>query len=227
MRNQLLATMSLTLGSLLFVPPVAMSGPLTSALEGPNQTAELPQGSDDDHLGFAQRSLLGDTPWSALSDEQKVVFQVITSYAESLGVNLAGFVLSSITIAGVDGETQTELNLASAEPGAAAVAVNDLESSLQRHFSSWPKAPMVGRPHSGYTGNFRQNVAQWSMQINTNVQTGAVQIDVDPFNPNSLVAPGHWFDVFRNKVTHSDTAYKNVAAALAKRGIKVAVRNEN
>jgi hypothetical protein len=73
--------------------------------------------------------------------------------------------------------------------------------------STW----LVGAPHSGFTGNFRSPGLLNSVQINTNVATGAIQIDVDPFNPSALPILGlvlHGvLQVLPNKITGSDNTY--------------------
>ena len=167
----------------------------------------------------AQKALLGTTAYSSLSSAQQIVFLTDTADAAALGINLAGLTVSAIDVAGTIGsngqkESQTELNLSGS-----GAAVAGLTNSLGANFSSWPSSLMVGSPHSGFTGNFRQNTPTWSMQINTNA-SGA-QIDIDPYNPNSGAFLGHWWDVARNKLTGGDTNYANAASALGKRGVTV------
>jgi len=73
--------------------------------------------------------------------------------------------------------------------------------------STW----LVGSPHSGFTGNFRSPGLLNSVQINTNVAKGTVQIDVDPFNPSALPILGLVLDgvlqVLPNKITGGDNTY--------------------
>jgi hypothetical protein len=224
MRNRMISWMI----SLAMVPVAANARTSLTASMNEDRAMSFDQSTPDAaELAELQKILLGETSWEALTTEQRMVFLVITADAATLGVNLAGFTVSHIAVAGLNGEKQTELNLTATEPGAAAVAVNALEQSLRGRFTSWTKSQMVGKPHAGFTGNFRQNVAKWSMQINTNPQTGAVQIDIDESNPNSAAAPAHWLDVMRHNATHTDTAYNKVAAALAKRGVKVVLNGTN
>jgi len=95
-------------------------------------------------------------------------------------------------------------------------------------FASMTNNPLVGSPHDGFTGNWRQSVLFDSIQINTNASTGRIQIDIDPFNPaapgiQSLFGlPAHFFgQVLPNFVLQVDTNYSSVANTLQQRGIKV------
>ncbi len=76
-------------------------------------------------------------------------------------------------------------------------------------------------PHPGYTGNYRQNTAMWSMQINTS-GTG-IQIDIDRWNPNwgAVPAGGHVVDVLQGVIGRTDTNQSSVRSALIGRGIYV------
>jgi len=64
----------------------------------------------------------------------------------------------------------------------------------------------------------------WSMQINTNIAAGTVQIDIDPFNPAfglaGLLSHG-LFQWLPNHLSRGDTNYVNAANALQRRGINV------
>jgi hypothetical protein len=124
----------------------------------------------------------------------------------------------AITIAGQNGSTQTELNL----QGNSA-AVQALINSLGANFTSQAQGPLVGAPHAGFTGNYRHNTLMWAMQVNTNVATGAGQIDIDLFNPSyelaGLIGPGGQVGV--NTLTGGDTNPFRARGALQKRGISV------
>ena len=43
--------------------------------------------------------------------------------------------------------------------------------------------PFVGRVHQGYQLNYRQNVTQYSMQINATTFGGQLEVDIDYYNP--------------------------------------------
>ncbi len=71
--------------------------------------------------------------------------------------------------------------------------------------------PLVGGPHTEFTGNFRSPSLTDSLQVNTNVRNGTIQLDVDPFNPASTPPVGvvlHGvLQVIPNKITGSDNTY--------------------
>jgi RHS repeat-associated protein len=170
-------------------------------------------------LTAAQQSLLGGTSFTALSTPQELVFLVITADASQLGLNLSGYTLGSVQIAG-QGASQTELNL---------TAANGL-SSLNALTGSFGGAGIVTAPpdpmHGIYnSGNWRQAVPQWSMQV-TSAASGNIQVDIDPYNPN-FGGFGSWLghagNVIGNTLTGGDTNYLNVASALQARypGLKI------
>ena len=104
--------------------------------------------------------------WGSASAALQQEFVDITSDAAALGANLSGLQVASITVAGQNGASQTEVNLT----GDTTALVAWLNSSSL--FTSQAQDPMVGQPHQDYTGNYRQNTTMWSMQINTST-TGA------------------------------------------------------
>ena len=108
-------------------------------------------------------------------------FVDITSDAAALGVPLNGLQVSTITIAG-QGSNQTEVNFT----GDTTALVNWLNNSSA--FTSQAQDPMVGPPHPGYTGNYRQNTTTWSMQINTNAAGAQIDIDSSILRTGCLVA---------------------------------------
>lgn len=124
--------------------------------------------------------------------------------------------LANINIAGVSGETQTNLNFEGTTDN-----LVDFLNTPGSGFTSMEQDAMVGLPHAGYDGNYRQNGTTWSMQINTN-GLGA-QIDIDPFNPADGLFGGiaHLVDVGRNNWRHRDTDPFKTAKALGKRGVNV------
>ena len=71
--------------------------------------------------------------------------------------------------------------------------------------------PLVGTPHNGFTGNFRSPSLTNSVQVNTNIQTGQVQIDVDPYNPAAYPILGLLLhgvlQVLPNKLSDGDNTY--------------------
>jgi RHS repeat-associated protein len=194
-----------------FAPECVPDGPAThtpSASCGPGNTANV-------RLTPMQQALLHGMAWSSYTQAQQLVFLTITADAWSLGVNLSGFKVSNITIASPgSGVTQTELNLTAINPSNPTAAVTNLQGSLQG-FSSWASNPFVGSPHPGFTGNFRQNKFFDSMQINTNLNNGTAQIDIDPFNPAGLFGIGaipHYVgQVLPNQISGGDTDYSKVA----------------
>src|SRR5271157_4886697 len=156
-------------------------GDLTTSPSGPGPSNPCAYGS----LTSAQQTLLGSFNWGAQSAAAQQTFTTISADTAALGLNLAGLTVSSITVAGQNGQTETELNLAGGN-------INALISSLGSNFTSQAQDPLVGTPHPGYMGNYRQNTVTWSMQVNTGVDptTGQaiVQIDIDPYNPASGLA---------------------------------------
>jgi hypothetical protein len=88
---------------------------------------------------------------------------------------------------------------------------------MQLGFASSASNHLVGTPHDGFTGSFRRGVSLNSLQVNTNVALGTVQIDIDPFNPAAgwglgLILHGG-FQVLPNKISGTDTNYASVAKA--------------
>jgi RHS repeat-associated protein len=131
------------------------------------------------NLSAAAQAMLGNVSWGSESAAAQQMFVTISADAAALGLNLAadGFIVSSIQVAGQGGQSETELNLSGGN-------VADLVGQMGSNFTSQAQDPLVGSPHSGYTGNYRQNSLTWSMQINTNIVAGTVQIDIDPYNPS-------------------------------------------
>jgi RHS repeat-associated protein len=167
-------------------------------------------------LSGAQQAMLANLNWAGTNAAQEQLFVDITADASSLGVPLAGLTVSSITIARQDGASQTELNLS----GSTTALIDWLNNSGA--FTSEAQDWMVGAPHQGYTGNYRQNVTTWSMQINTS-STGA-QIDIDPFNPSDGLAGLALHGIVQwlpNRIIGGDTNPFATRSALAKRGVNV------
>lgn len=117
------------------------------------------------------------------------VQNAIGTAAVGLGLNLLGFTNISVQIVGTpnsQGGTygRTELNLSGGDVQA---LINQLCSLGFSNNSQCPgganNSMLVGNPHDGFDGNFRSPGLQNSVQVNTNVATGQIQIDVDPFNP--------------------------------------------
>jgi hypothetical protein len=177
------------------------------------------------NLSPAAQAMLGTLSWGSESAAAQQMFVTISADAAALGLNLAadGFTVSSIQVVGQGGQTETELNLSGG-------SIADLVGQMGTNFTcqSAQVCPnydaLVGAPHPGYTGNFRQNTLTWSMQINTNIVSGTVQIDIDPYNPSGGLAGliGHGlFQVLPNHINGTDTNYVKAANALQKRGINV------
>jgi hypothetical protein len=133
------------------------------------------------NLSQVQQGMLSGVNWADQSAAAQQEFVDVTAYADSLGVDLSGFTVSSITIAGQGTATQTEVNLVSAAGTNLAVGL-----SSNPNFSSYATDWVVGAPHSGYTGNYRSTDPFSSLQINTN--NGTAQLDIDPFNPAASAA---------------------------------------
>ena len=167
------------------------------------------------NLGTSQQGMVTQSVWSGFSAAQQQEFMDITLDAAAIGVNLSGLQLASITIAGENGQTQTEVNFTG--------NTSQLIASLQAgSFTSNTTDGMVGKAHEGFDGNYRQNTLTWSMQVNTN--SGGAQIDIDPFNPAGglagLITHG-LLQVLPNKITGKDTNPFTAAGALAKRKINM------
>ena len=68
----------------------------------------------------------------------------------------------------------------------------------------------VGSPHEGFTGNFRAPGLTGSLQVNTNLASGAVQMDIDNFNPADGATGALMHALFQwlpNKLTGTDNTY--------------------
>jgi len=152
------------------------------------------------NLSQAQQGMLNAPMWTTASKEAQQEFMDVSLDAAAIGVPLDGLTISTVTIAGQNGAAQTEVNFT----GNTANLVKWLDTSGV--FTSNQQDPLVGAPHAGYTGNYRQNTLTWSMQINTN--GGGAQIDIDPYNPAYGLAGllGHGlFQVIPNLLTGGDT----------------------
>lgn len=161
--------------------------------------------------------------------QQQVVEDVISDRAWQIGnlgsILVNGFSISSSlsTVAGQQVPSggvaqQTELVLTANT----SAAWNSLTTFLNTsgYFSNQSNNLLVGAPHSGYTGNYRQNVLFNSMQIETNPSTadgpnGQITIDIDPFNPAAGYGLGlilHGFgQVLPNLYNSTDTNYAALA----------------
>jgi hypothetical protein len=75
--------------------------------------------------------------------------------------------------------------------------------------------------NNGNLGNYRQNGAMWSMQVNVNA--GGAQIDIDQWNPNWGLVPlgGHLYNVAQHHFGKTDTNQTSVANALSNRNVGV------
>jgi len=178
---------------------------------GPSCTS----GSVTNPLTSAQTGLLGGTSFSSLSAAQQLVFYTITADAAKIGIDLSGYTLGSISIAG-SGSSQTELYLTANN----ATSLFDLttSNSFKGSFAGAGWDPFH-RGGYGPGGNWRQTTPTNSMQI-VATASGDISIDIDPNNPNLFGGGnlgsvfGHAGNVFRNTLTGTDTNYSNVAAAL-------------
>jgi len=98
---------------------------------------------------------------------------------------------------------ETELNLSGGDVNALIAQLCGLGFSSNGQCSA-NNTPLIGAPHTGFTGNFRSPGLTGSVQVNTNALTGQVQIDVDPFNPAAAPVLGPFFhgvlQVLPNKI---------------------------
>ena len=203
-------------------PPTWADGPTSPPLSDSDQPSRGSSSSNPcsfGNLSPAQQALLANVNWGSESAAAQQMFATVTADAATLGLNLVadGFTVSSIQVVGQGGQSETELNLSGG-------SVADLVSQMGNNFTSQAQDPLVGAPHSGYTGNYRQNTLTWSMQINTNIVAGTVQIDIDPYNPSGGLAGllGHGLlQVLPNHITGADTNYVKAANALQNRGVNV------
>ena len=156
-------------------------------------------------------------PPANIACQQQFVQSVITADAAGIGGGLpiAGFP-GAATVAYDGGPGQTELNLQAPSQEAFDTLTDFLNNSGV--FSSWPSNVLVGPPHPGFDGNYRQMGLTNSMQVNTSSANLSVQIDIDPYNPAAgygvgLLAHG-LLQVLPNLITGGDTNYNSVANAL-------------
>ena len=174
-----------------------------------------------ENLTPAQQRMLAVGSWTGYSAQQQQEFMNITVAAEAIGVDLSGLTVSSIAIAGQNGAARTELNLSGST---AAVAALNSQLSESGNFSV--NTFLGGLPHAGFTDNFRQKARFWSIQINTNTATGAVQIDIDRFNPacGALALIAHGCQVLWHFLTGTDTSVVETADALGGARLPVSIK---
>jgi len=148
------------------------------------------------------------------------VQDAISAAAVGVGLNLSSFTNIGVQIVGTqdpNGGTygETELNLSGGDVqgliNAMCAAGFDSNGQCSSN-NTW----LVGTPHTApdgtpFTGNFRSPSLTNSIQVNTNVQTGQVQIDVDPYNPAAYPILGAILhgvlQVLPNKLTGGDNTY--------------------
>ena len=156
------------------------------------------------------------------------VQDAISAAAADGGLDLDGFTAPWVQIVGDEDPSggnygETELNFSGSE-----YAINGLITQMcgmnfyNNGTSAKPLCPgnagsslLVGPPHAGFTGNFRSPGLLNSIQVNTNIDLGTgdgdIQIDVDPYNPAAdpilgLLLHGV-FQVLPNKITGGDNTY--------------------
>ena len=148
------------------------------------------------------------------------VQDVISAAAVGVGLNLTSFTSINVQIVGTpdpNGGTygETELNLSGGDVQGLINAMCAAGFYSNGQCSS-NNTPLVGAPHTApdgtpFTGNFRSPSLTNSVQVNTNVQTWQVQIDVDPYNPAAYPILGAILDgvlqVLPNKMTGGDNTY--------------------
>jgi RHS repeat-associated protein len=164
------------------------------------------------NMNAAQKALLGDMSWSNLTPFQQAAFLNFTANAAATGVDLSGFTVSSLA--------QDRVVLGVARGANTREFLGTLEGNA--NFVSRATDPLVGAPHEGYSHNFRQGVARYSMQIN--VSETSIEIDIDLYNPAMGLAPlvGHGvLEVLPNSVLNSRTNPYQVGAGLRDRGVNL------
>jgi RHS repeat-associated protein len=163
------------------------------------------------NMSDAQKQMLGDFEWWKMTPFEQAAFLNFTATAAATGVDLSGFTVSSLA------QDRVVLGVA---PGA---DTEEFLGALQgnANFVSSKTDPMVGPVHAGYTHNFRQAVARYSMQIN--VSATSVEIDIDLYNPAMGLAPlvGHGAEVLTNSVFNARTNPYQVGAGLRERGVNL------
>jgi hypothetical protein len=147
------------------------------------------------------------------------VQDAISAAAGGTGLNLGDFTDPRVQIVGTANGNggnygETELNLS----GSAATIQDLINQMCSLDYSNNGQCPggagstpLVGAPHDGFTGNFRSPGLTNSVQVNTNIQTGQIQIDVDPYNPAAYPILGAILhgvlQVLPNKITGGDNTY--------------------
>jgi RHS repeat-associated protein len=171
--------------------------------------------SGDDPVAILQAAAQNFGP-----PDPNCVQDAISAAAAGVGLSLSSFTNISVQIVGTQDPSggtygETELNLSGGD-------VQGLINAMcAAGFYSNGKCdsnntPLVGAPHTApdgtpFTGNFRSPSLTNSVQVNTNVQTGQVQIDVDPYNPAAYPILGAILhgvlQVLPNKLTGGDNTY--------------------
>jgi RHS repeat-associated protein len=151
----------------------------------------------------------------------------ISAAASGTGLNLSGLTDPWVQIVGTSNGNgtygETELNFS----GSAATIQGLITQMCNLKYANNNQCPggagnnpLVGAPHSGFSGNFRSPGLNNSVQVNTfidttnpdpNAVTSSIQVDVDPYNPSAgyglgLILHGV-LQVIPNKITGGDNTY--------------------
>jgi hypothetical protein len=156
------------------------------------------------------------------------VQDAISTAATDFGLDLDGFTSPWVQIVGGEDPNggsygETELNFSGGEYEINGLILQMCGMNFYNNGTSAnPLCPgnagsslLVGPPHAGFTGNFRSPGLLNSIQVNTYIDPGTadgdIQIDVDPYNPAAdpilgLLLHGV-FQVLPNKITGGDDTY--------------------
>jgi hypothetical protein len=171
----------------------------------------------NDPINYTDESGLGPEPEPGEAGiDPNCVEMAIRTKANQLGINLEAFSFETMQIAGINGAAQTELRLS----GSFFAIIDLVNQMCDAAFysngllecgegSNGSRGGPGGRPHGGFDTNFRSSTTRNSLQVNTSIMTGMIELDIDQFNPADGAAGliGHLLQVGINAVLRQDNKY--------------------